>query len=930
MSVPVRLLPSEVQLAIDLQPCLAERRTYERTDRAHPCEFFAGQGSFHSFDLDAPGPPPSPGVLHPVHYAGRRRIVPELLSGCRKAPIMAVGINPNLPAFWPRKHDSLLPVFCDVLQYAHHFRYRAIGKLRVQREQYRALLDGRADQPNGGPDLTEPGTKLEVELANQRMYQAYQSLLDGLAEDQGWDAQLRVSEDLSYGNMVGCGSPRWITKPDSKLPSLPYMSEEQQEGIVLECFFERRHFLRQLFQSLPSVLLVFGAATRDAVIGVLDGRFVQGDPRVGESAKYLIERKIVLEYGHVGDQALRARVLFVPHASGNPGGFAALRAKVVAALSEEVEAGTLDLDPATGHLRRAHGACSFCDNALYRIGNCGYAAGLQPLAAPLEESAEHGAPAPGGAVLRENQLQQHLLTGFLNSEVQQQVEEAGEEATTLMLKGRVVTMDVEHRVIDRGVVYVRGSRIVAVRAEDEPPPEGFDQARELETAGTIFPGLLDLHNHVAYNVLPPWPVGKRYDDRSQWRRARDYARRVRIMRVLKTGDPALAVARWVEVKALLGGVTTMQGMRSSFASVSSAMRGLVRNVETRGPDMPRAGSSVSDLDVRDDKAVERFHNAVNHRKSAFFYHLSEGINAAARKHWDNLVSNDLLGPGLVGIHALALGPADFGTLDSKDSSVVWSPTSNLMLYGSTLPVQALLSSGVRWTLGCDWSPSGGKNPLFELKIARAVARSQGVEIEPRELVAAVTSRAAETVRWDAAVGRLEEGLRADLLVLEGASADPYEQLLAAVEADVQLVMIDGLPRAGTRALFDAAGVPAQGRERVLIGGREQLLWLRDPGMPLDGFELERARRILTERMGDPNAFLEESAEEGAFELVLDDHMEPLPPLDGVEEADEDGSFIIEQQPDALVVQGDTTLWEALAEIEHFPQELIPALQDLYR
>ena len=929
MADKVRLLPTEVQLAIELQPCLAERRTYESAAHKHPCEFFSDQGSFHTYDLRAPGPPPTPGSLQEVAYAGRRRLVPEMLSGCRKAPIMAVGINPNLPVFWNGKHNSVLPMFDDLLQYVHHYRYRAIGKLQIEQSQYDALLAGRIDKPSGGEDLTAIGTELEVELANQTMYEAYQSLLDGLAQAKGWNVALTVGEDLSYGNMVSCGSPRWITEPDPKMPGLPVMTTAQRSGIVDECFVKRRYFLRQLFQSLPSVLLVFSAATRDAIATAMAGHFVEGEPHVGESLDVLLDRRVVLRYGRTPDgKELRARVLFVPHASGNPKNFATARAKVIAALVEEADAGNLVLDQTSGHLRRPVGACTFCDNALYRIGPCDYKDQLVALAGPLEEAEVEGELGPATAVVRENLAQERLLAAFLSPSALA-IEEAGEEGPRLVLHGRVVTMNDDFEVIDRGSVYVNGSRVEAVLASDAPAPAGYGDAPRLQTHGTIYPGLIDLHNHLAYNALPPWAVGKRYDDRSQWRRAKDYAARVGIMRKLKLGEPARAVARYVEVKALLGGVTTLQGLRSSFGSVSGAMKGLVRNVESGGKGLPSAGSGVIDLAIGDAEAVEKFRLAVNHERNPYFYHLSEGINDAARQFWLDLESHALLGPALVGIHCLAVPGDGLGQLEASGAAVVWSPTSNLMLYGLTMKLQPLLDSRVNWVLGCDWSPTGGKNPLFELKVARAVAQAQGVALKPRELVAAVTSRAARVCRWQRAVGQVAAGFYADLMVVAGDGADPYEQLISAIESDVRLVMIDGIVRAGAAELFDAAGIPEDGREVVKVGGREQVLWLSDPGTALDGFTLERAHAILVERMGNPDLPVEEAAEEDGFELVLDEEMAPLSQFGGMEEAEE-AVEIIAQTPDALIAEGDDALWTALRAIKHFPSAVVDALQDYYK
>ena len=49
--------------------------------------------------------------------------------------------------------------------------------------------------------------------------------------------------------------------------------------------------------------------------------------------------------------------------------------------------------------------------------------------------------------------------------------------------------------------------------------------------------------------------------------------------------------------------------------------------------------------------------------------------------------------------------------------MVWSPLSNLLLYGATARVDAAKRAGVRIGLGSDWSPSGSKNLLGELKVA---------------------------------------------------------------------------------------------------------------------------------------------------------------------------------------------------------------------
>jgi hypothetical protein len=137
MSTPRTLnLPTEVQLALEVMPCQGMRRAYEAAQAPHPCTYFTEWGVYHSFDYKTAGPPETAGIQQPVVYAGKRALLPELLSGCRKAPIMAVGINPNLPGYWPKTRGAVNPLFDNYLQYIHYFRYRTIAKLQIPEAIY--------------------------------------------------------------------------------------------------------------------------------------------------------------------------------------------------------------------------------------------------------------------------------------------------------------------------------------------------------------------------------------------------------------------------------------------------------------------------------------------------------------------------------------------------------------------------------------------------------------------------------------------------------------------------------------------------------------------------------------------------------------------------------------------------------------------------
>ena len=77
------------------------------------------------------------------------------------------------------------------------------------------------------------------------------------------------------------------------------------------------------------------------------------------------------------------------------------------------------------------------------------------------------------------------------------------------------------KVIARGRVFTHNGDIVAVQEATAPPPAGLRQhGRWSNTGGTIYPGLIDLHNHLPYNVLPLWQVPKKFSNRGQWGRHR--------------------------------------------------------------------------------------------------------------------------------------------------------------------------------------------------------------------------------------------------------------------------------------------------------------------------------------------------------------------------------------------------------------------------
>ena len=419
------------------------------------------------------------------------------------------------------------------------------------------------------------------------------------------------------------------------------------------------------------------------------------------------------------------------------------------------------------------------------------------------------------------------------------------------LAGRIVTMDPTSTIVMDGAIWIADAAIAAITERGDPTPDGFGGVAPLETGGTVFPGLIELHNHLAYNALPLWNVPKHYTNRNQWGNAPAYHQLVTApMKTIGDATDLLpALVRYVECKALVGGVTTTQGIALfSAPGVRRYYRGIVRNVEETGDKaLPEAGSRIADVDAKDPQA---FLTEIE-KKTCFLLHLSEGTDTAAHQHFEalSLPGNQwAIAPSLAGIHCVALAPADFAVMASHGASMVWSPLSNLLLYGQTANVAAALAAGTaaqpfKIGLGSDWSTSGSKSLFGELKVARVYSQNNENVFSDEQLIRLATTAGAEILGWEKTIGSLEVGKRADLVVVAGQNdTAPLTPLFEGDERSVQLVAINGTPRYGTPAMLVADG---PGLETLTVGGEARVLYLaqatEDPDVAALGYGAAQAK-----------------------------------------------------------------------------------------
>ena len=407
---------------------------------------------------------------------------------------------------------------------------------------------------------------------------------------------------------------------------------------------------------------------------------------------------------------------------------------------------------------------------------------------------------------------------------------AGANAGAIVLRGTIITPT---DVLKHGYIRIVNGRIVSI-SERRP---AVSNSIFLDTEGIILPGFVDVHNHLPWNALPRWTPPHLYANRYQWRADPVFQQQVsaRFDDLIGDGDITgvgniCDMNAYSELRALVGGVTSILTTHAV-----PCIHGLVRNLDynsgfygTTELDREHIANAVQIPPPDSQKARENFVALArfairNPLYEALFLHVSEGVDSASLEEFTFGQSQRLLNPKGVIIHGIALGPSQFQAMATNGVSLVWSPRSNITLYGRTTDIASALDAGVRVALAPDWAISGSSNMLDELHFADEWNRTHlAGRLTDRQLVDMVTSIPAREAGIDDEVGAIREGLRADLLVIRGNHNAPLRAVIEADPGDVQLVLIEGVPLYGDRSAMRSFWSPGDLNEIPVSNERKAL------------------------------------------------------------------------------------------------------------
>lgn len=401
----------------------------------------------------------------------------------------------------------------------------------------------------------------------------------------------------------------------------------------------------------------------------------------------------------------------------------------------------------------------------------------------------------------------------------------------LLLQGRVLAPS---GAVD-GEVLVDGSGKIACAAASCASASGYDEATVLACpGGVISPGLINGHDHTEYDVAGPLTHGTtRWVHRNGWRTGS--GGEPKLPSVKSTSDvTAIAAA---ELRFVLGGATTVNG--------SGGVSGLVRNAAAHtapaqmegltGPTVffdtfPLGDSNGTEISTGCSYPSVRSSGSAFGSGGAYAPHIAEGINPAAANEFACLKDSLVKGQTAI-IHAVGIDANDADVIAKAGAKVIWSPRTNVSLYGNTAPVTLLKTEGVTIALGTDWLASGSMNMLRELSCVDSLNDKYfDHAFTDQELVELATSGSAKALGVDGEIGSLEPGKLADIAIFaRGDAKTEYRAVIEAGVEDVLLVMRGGKPLYGTSEIVDAL---QSGCDSLSLCGTDKRVCIDAPNLTL--------------------------------------------------------------------------------------------------
>lgn len=358
----------------------------------------------------------------------------------------------------------------------------------------------------------------------------------------------------------------------------------------------------------------------------------------------------------------------------------------------------------------------------------------------------------------------------------------------------------------------------------------------------VSPGLINAHDHVGWMNGSPWVASEhsvdpmlRWEHRHDWRCGDNGNPEINV----DGGGASVDEKTFGELRFVLSGATAIFG--------SGDLGGLLRDLDDTGDgenglNQPGAKYDtfvLGDSDCTTATGSCTAYDVPNPASASYDCHaphVAEGISATARNELLCLTgqgtgsANVLDGRSAI-IHGVGVNAQDVALMAQTGIDLIWSPRTNVSLYGDTAPVTLYDRLGVTIGMGTDWLPSGSMNMLRELACADSLNQSHfGGYFSDHKLWKMATVGSARALAFDDVTGVLTPGHAGDIAIYANAGHEHYRSVIAAGVEDVALVLRGGKVLSGNDAVVTALETDCDALEVCSVAKRVCLT--RDTGKTL--------------------------------------------------------------------------------------------------
>jgi 5-methylthioadenosine/S-adenosylhomocysteine deaminase len=403
------------------------------------------------------------------------------------------------------------------------------------------------------------------------------------------------------------------------------------------------------------------------------------------------------------------------------------------------------------------------------------------------------------------------------------------EETDLVIKNCRILPMVNSRIIDKGLISIKGENISYVGSISDAPVLKAETV--IEGDGKLaMPGLVNCHTHLAMTLFRGlaedaevdewlrniiWPLEAKLKPRDVYAGSL-----LGCLEMIRNGITCFADMYFFESKTaeaveevglravLASGIIQETDSPKKMTTYNEAVA-FARRFQGQADGRITTSLGPHSVSTCSEELLKKIREKASEHAFRIQIHLSESRGSAGRTERTQRLSQtelleelNFLGGDVLAAHCIHLSPGDMKILAKRTVKVAHNPIANLKLASGVAKVRELLDLGISVGLGTDGAASNNSLDMFEtMKMASLLQKLRyrdPTALPSQTALKLATVHGAEALGLEKMVGSLEVGKKADIILvnMKRANLIPLHDLSAnlvysAHGSDVDTAIVNG-------------------------------------------------------------------------------------------------------------------------------------------